>query len=89
MEAVAGAHNKAREYAMVCRAAYEQRLRDDVRNVLCSRKPFAHGDIVCVGRTASEEQALGRKMKKLAPANREAMIIIESLGFDRHTLQLN
>ena len=87
MEAVAAAHNKAREYAMECRAAYEQRLRDDVRNVLRNRKSFAHGDIVRVGRTDSEEQALGRKMKKLTPANSEEMVIIESLGFGRYTLQ--
>ena len=89
LEAVAGAHNKAREYAIECRAAYEQRLRDDVRNVLRNKTSFAqcHRDIVRVGRTDSEEQALGRKMKKLTPANSEGMVFIESLGFGRYTLQ--
>ena len=76
---------------MECRAVYEQRLRDDdiVRNVLRNKKSFAqcHGDTVRVGRTDSEEQALGRKMKKLTPTNSEEMVIIKSLGFGRYTLQ--
>ena len=42
LEAVAGAHNKAREYAMECRAAYEQRLCDDARNVIYNKKSIAH-----------------------------------------------
>ena len=40
-----------------------------------------------MGRTDSEKQALGRKINKLTPGNSEEMIIIESLGFGRYTLQ--
>ena len=78
MEAIATAHNKARKYAADCRAAYEQRLRDDARNVLRNKKSFVQGDIVRVGRTDSEKDALGRKLKKLTPANSEEMIVVES-----------
>jgi hypothetical protein len=42
---------------------------------------------VRVGRTDSEEDALGRKLKKLTPANSEEMVIVESLGFGRYSLQ--
>ena len=69
LEAIATAHNKARKYAEDCRAAYEQRLRDDVRNVLRNKKSFIQGDIVRVGRTDSEEDTLRRKLTKLTPAN--------------------
>ena len=41
-----------------------------------------------VGRTESEEQTLGRKLKKMTPANSEEMVVIESLGFGRYNLQL-
>ena len=45
VEAVAGAHNKAREYVLECRGAYEKRLRDDVRNALRHVKDFQMGDL--------------------------------------------
>ena len=63
-EAVAGAHNKAREYVLECRGAYEKRLRDDVRNSLRHVKDFQMGDLVRHAMSDSQLKTMGRKQSK-------------------------
>ena len=55
--------------------------------MLRNRKSSIQGDIVRVGRTNSERDTLCGKPKKLTPANSEEMVIVESLGFGRYSLQ--
>ena len=87
VEAVAQAHNKALEHIKACREAYEQRLRDDVRNMTNKTKSFQVGDIVRRGLSDSQMQSIGKKKMKLTAANSEEMIVITSKGFGRYELQ--
>ena len=87
VEAVAQAHNKAVEHVKASREAYEQRLRDDVRNMLKKVKSFKVGDIVRRGMAESEMKTLGKKKMKLTAANSEEMIVVSSRGFGRYELQ--
>ena len=87
VEAVAGAHNKAREYVLGCRGAYEKRLRDDIRNSLKHVKDFQMGDLVRNAMSDSQLKTMGRKKSKLHPVNSPVMTVVQDLGFGRYELQ--
>ena len=86
VEAVAQAHNKAREYVHECKIAFEKRLRDDIRNALRHVKDFQAGDIVRHRMSDSDLKTMGRN-KLLHPVNSKRMVVVESLGFGRYKLQ--
>ena len=46
LEAIATAHNRARQHMIACREAHAKRMRGDLKNVLRSSKPFMQGDIM-------------------------------------------
>ena len=68
VEAVAGAHNKAREYVLECRGAYEKRLRDDIRNALRHVKEFQMGDLVRYAMSDSQLKTMGAQEIKVTPS---------------------
>ena len=86
VEAIVQAHSKAREYVLQCREAYENRLRDDIRNALRHNKEHEIADIVRNAMSDSQLKTLGRKQTKLHPVNSKRMIVVQDIGFGRYEL---